>query len=74
MHADELYGYARRALGDSGAAEEVLQETFLRAWRAADRYDASRPLRPWLFAILRNVVVDEARSRVQRPVPQDVGT
>jgi RNA polymerase sigma-70 factor (ECF subfamily) len=73
-HADELYGYARRALGDSGAAEEVLQETFLRAWRAADRYDASRPLRPWLFAILRNVVVDEARSRVQRPVPQDVGT
>lgn len=72
-HADELYGYARRVLGDVGAAEEALQETFLRAWRSADRYDRSRPLRPWLFAILRNVVLDEARSRGQRPVPQDVG-
>lgn len=72
-HADELYGYARRALGDSGAAEEALQETFLRAWRSADRYDQSRPLRPWLFAILRNVVLDEARSRGLRPVPQDAG-
>lgn len=70
-HANELYGYARRALGDEGAAEEALQETFLRAWRAADRYDPARPLRPWLFAILRNVVVDEARSRGLRPVPQD---
>lgn len=72
-HADELYGYACRTLGDRGAAEEALQETFLRAWRSADRYDQSRPLRPWLFAILRNVVIDEARSRGVRPVPQDAG-
>lgn len=71
-HADELYGYACRALGDPGAAEEALQETFVRAWRAAARYDGERPLRPWLFAILRNVVVDEARRRGTRPVPQDV--
>jgi len=70
-HADELYGFARRALGDPAAAEDALQETFVRAWRSADRYDPSRPLRPWLFAILRNVVVDEARSRGLRPVPQD---
>jgi RNA polymerase sigma-70 factor (ECF subfamily) len=70
-HADELFGYACRALGDSGAAEEALQETFLRAWRSADRDDQSRPPRPWLFAILRNVVVDEARSRGLRPVPRD---
>jgi RNA polymerase sigma-70 factor (ECF subfamily) len=70
-HADELYGYARRALGDSAAAEEVVQETFVRAWRAADRYDPERPLRPWLFAILRNVVIDEARARGRRPVPRE---
>jgi RNA polymerase sigma-70 factor (ECF subfamily) len=73
-HADELFGYARRVLADQGAAEEALQETFLRAWRAADRYDPTRPLRPWLFAILRNVVVDEARSRGVRPQPQDAIT
>ncbi len=68
-HAGELYGYAVRALGDSAAADEVVQETFLRAWRAADRYDPSRPLRPWLFTILRNLVIDEARARKVRPVP-----
>jgi RNA polymerase sigma-70 factor, ECF subfamily len=68
-HADELYGYARKALGDSAAAEEAVQETFVRAWRAADSYDPERPLRPWLFAILRNVVIDEARSRGRRPLP-----
>jgi RNA polymerase sigma-70 factor (ECF subfamily) len=68
-HATELHGWACRALGDPAAAEEVVQETFLRAWRAADRYDASRPLRPWLFSILRHLVVDEARARKSRAVP-----
>lgn len=68
-HAHELHGWARRALGDPAAAEEIVQETFLRAWRAADRYDPSRPLRPWLFAILRHLVIDEARARKSRAVP-----
>ena len=69
-HAGELYGYARRALGEGSAAEEALQETFVRAWRSAARYDPARPLRPWLFAILRNVVVDELRARAARAVPR----
>lgn len=68
-HADELLAYASRALADRAAAEEAVQETFLRAWRAAGTYDRSRPLRPWLYAILRRVVVDEARSRERRAVP-----
>jgi RNA polymerase sigma-70 factor (ECF subfamily) len=68
-HASELYGYARRVLGDADSADEMVQETFLRAWRAADRYEPSRPLRPWLFTILRNVVVDESRARRIRAVP-----
>ncbi len=69
-HADELLGYARRALGDPASADEAVQETFLRAWRAASSYDRTRALRPWLFTILRHVVVDEARSRRGRAVPQ----
>lgn len=72
-HADELLAYACRSLGDRAAAEEAVQETFLRAWRASSSYDASRPLRPWLFAILRHVVVDEARARVRRAVPRQDG-
>lgn len=52
-----------------------MQETFLRAWRASSTYDGTRPLRSWLFAILRNVVIDEARARKRRAVPtEEAGT
>ena len=62
---------ARRSLEDAGLAEEAVQETFLRAWRAAHRYDPElSSLRTWLFAIARNVVVDLARSRRVRPRPE----
>jgi RNA polymerase sigma-70 factor, ECF subfamily len=58
----------RRALNDDGLAEEAVQETFLRAWRAADRYDPKRSsLRTWMFAIARNVTIDLARARSARP-------
>ncbi|GAC1479996.1 MAG: sigma-70 family RNA polymerase sigma factor [Acidimicrobiales bacterium] len=68
-HGSELYGFARRALDDDGRAEEAVQETFLRAWRAGDRFDSEiASLRTWLFAICRNVIVDTARSRAIRPV------
>jgi RNA polymerase sigma-70 factor (ECF subfamily) len=67
-HAAELYGFAVRSLGDSGLAEEAVQETFLRAWRAGDRFDPQiGSLRTWLFAILRNVVIDLGRARAARP-------
>ena len=67
-HAGELYGFAVRSLGDRGLAEEAVQETFLRAWRAGDRFDPELgSLRTWLFAILRNVVIDLGRARSARP-------
>jgi RNA polymerase sigma-70 factor (ECF subfamily) len=67
-HGPELYRAALRSLGDSPLAEEAVQEVFVRAWRAADRYDPTvASLRTWLFAILRNVVVDMARARAVRP-------
>lgn len=73
-HAGELYGFAVRSLGDSGLAEEAVQETFLRAWRAGDRFDPQiGSLRTWLFAILRNVVIDIGRARAARPVVSDGG-
>ena len=59
---------AHRALNDDGLAEEAVQETFLRAWRAAERYDPQRSsLRSWMFAIARNVTIDLARARSARP-------
>ena len=67
-HAGELFGFAVRSLGDAGLAEEAVQETFLRAWRAGERFDPELgSLRTWLFAILRNVVIDLSRARAARP-------
>lgn len=67
-HGPELYRFALRQLGDGGAAQDVVQEVFLRAWRAAGSFDPQLAgLRTWLFAIARNVVVDEARRVAVRP-------
>lgn len=66
-HGGELYGFALRSLGDRGLAEEAVQETFVRAWRAGSRFDPQiGSLRTWLFAILRNVVIDSGRARAAR--------
>lgn len=67
-HGAELYRFALRQLGDEGAAQDAVQETFLRAWRKADSYDSEiANLRVWLFAIVRNVVIDEVRRGQARP-------
>lgn len=67
-HSGELYGFAFRALGDPGLAEEVVQDTFLRAWSAGRRFDPGiASLRAWLFAILRNGIIDADRARRVRP-------
>lgn len=61
-HGSELYRFALRQLRDEGRAQEAVQEVFLRAWRAADRFDPEvAGLRVWLFAIARTVVLDQAR-------------
>ena len=67
-YSGELYGFANRALSDPGHAEDAVQETFMRAWRAGHRFDPQlASLRAWLFAILRNVIIDSVRARSIRP-------
>lgn len=67
-HGAELHRFARRSLGDAALAEDAVQEAFVRAWRASRSYDPARSSqRTWLFAILRNVVIDMARARRCRP-------
>ncbi len=66
-HGGELYGYARRALGDDGLAEEAVQETFVRAWRARRTFDPTLGgIRAWLFAIERRIIIDLSRKRAVR--------
>jgi len=67
-YGGELYGFVLKRLGDPGAAEEVVQDVFLRAWRYAADYDrAHGSVRTWLYAITRNAVVDAERRRGRRP-------
>src|SRR5215213_4390429 len=67
-HATALLRYARWFCDDPAAAEDAVQETFLRAWRHLPRLLADgRPLRPWLRQVLRNVLTDAARLARNRP-------
>lgn len=68
-HAAALYGYALRLTGgDRGRAEDVVQEALIRAWRHLDTLDESRgSVRPWLFTVIRHLVVDAHRARAARP-------
>lgn len=66
--AGPLYLYAWRRLGDRRAAEEAVQDTLVKAWRHAGRYDPDRGTLPaWLFTIARNVTTDRLRRRGARP-------
>ena len=67
-YSGELYGFALNALGERGAAEEVVQEVFTRAWRHAATYDARRgSVRTWLYQIARHAIIDTRRRASVRP-------
>lgn len=68
-HARALLAYALRLTGgDRGRAEDIVQETLLRAWRNLDRLGGdSRPVRPWLFTVAQHLAVDAGRARRARP-------
>ena len=68
-HARHLWGYALRFTGgDHGRAQDAVQETLLRAWRHSGVLDPARSCpRAWLFTTMRNVLIDDWRSRSARP-------
>jgi RNA polymerase sigma-70 factor (ECF subfamily) len=60
-HQDKVFRYLVRLLGDETVAEDVFQQTWLRAAERIARYDASRPFAPWLLAMARNLALDHLR-------------
>ena len=80
-YAKALHGYVEQFCPDRASADDIVQETFIRAWRHLPQLSADdRPIRPWLFRVARNLLIDANRAARARPmtVPEqsagEVGT
>ena len=71
-HRRELTGYCYRMLGSGAEAEDAVQETLVRAWKAFDRFEGRSSLRSWLYRIASNVCIDMHRSPQRRARPMDL--
>jgi RNA polymerase sigma-70 factor (ECF subfamily) len=68
-YAKALHGYVEQFCPDRSSADDIVQETFIRAWRHLPQLSADdRPIRPWLFRVARNLLIDANRAARARPV------
>lgn len=66
LFSGPVFALCRAMLGDADHARDALQQTFVQAWRAANRFEPDRALGPWLYTICRRVCIDVYR-RERRP-------
>lgn len=73
QHRRELTGFCYRMLGSGSEADDAVQETMVKAWKAAGRFEGRSSVRTWLFRIASNVCIDMKRSPQRRARPVDIG-
>ena len=71
-YLDALYGYAMTLTRDTTEAEDLVQETYMRAARAIDRLDSNANLKGWLFVIMRNAWLNQLRHKNAGPLFVDL--
>src|SRR5215467_12360686 len=72
-HRRELTAYCYRMLGSGFDAEDAVQETMVRAWRAGEGFEGRSSVRSWLYRIATNVCIDMLRGRQRRARPMELG-
>jgi RNA polymerase sigma-70 factor, ECF subfamily len=79
-YASALHAYVEQFCPDRASADDIVQETFIRAWRHLPQLRGDdRPVRPWLYRVARNLLIDANRAARARPVsapeqPTEIGT
>ncbi len=74
QYAKQLYSAAMRMTRNPADAEDLVQETFLKAYRAYDTFEAGTNLKAWLYRILTNTYINRYRKESRRPTEVDLGT